>query len=213
MPIRYTKRKLKKVARTILQLNDTPESIALGVALGLFVGLTPTMGIQILEATIITTLFRANRIAGIMMVFITNPFTFVPIYWLDYRIGVALLGMNPMGLRKFEELMHFEQAGFFRNFFQFIVKLFGLGWDIVGPMFLGGAVLGLIVGAISYPLTLRFVRRERELKRRIHELRMKRKAERARRKRARARGNDSEKSGRQEAKETTRNPKCPEESP
>ena len=31
MPIGYTKRKLKKVVGTILQLNDTPESIALGM--------------------------------------------------------------------------------------------------------------------------------------------------------------------------------------
>ena len=35
-----------RLAQRVLTLDDTPHSIALGTAIGMFVGLTPTVGIQ-----------------------------------------------------------------------------------------------------------------------------------------------------------------------
>ena len=66
----------------ILQLQGSAHSIALGTAIGLFVAMTPTVGLQMIIILIISLLIPANRLAGFIMVYISNPLTMVPIYWL-----------------------------------------------------------------------------------------------------------------------------------
>ena len=81
----------RKIITTVLHINDTPEAVALGVGLGIFIAMTPTVGLQMTLVLVIHTLFRANRLAGLVMVYISNPFTLVPIYWLDYMVGSVVL--------------------------------------------------------------------------------------------------------------------------
>src|SRR3990172_6945415 len=70
--------------RHILLADDTPHSIALGTAIGTFIGLTPTGGVQMLLVMLVAflcrPLFRFNQIAALLMVYISNPLTAVPIY-------------------------------------------------------------------------------------------------------------------------------------
>jgi len=146
--------------RRILQLDDTPESIARGVGLGIFIAMTPTVGIQMIIVTIVNTLARANRLAGILMVYISNPVTLVPIYWADYRIGCAITGTTPIGFQQFKGLFELQSSGFFSKFLEFVTKAGALGWDMVGPLFLGGAVLGVVCGVPAYFVTLNLVRKE-----------------------------------------------------
>ena len=48
----------ERMVRPILQLNDSPHSISLGITLGLFIGLTPTVGLQMVIVVILGTLIR-----------------------------------------------------------------------------------------------------------------------------------------------------------
>ena len=64
----------------VLHANDTPHRIALGIAIGVFIGLTPTVGLQMIIALALATALRANKVVCIPMVWITNPVTLVPIY-------------------------------------------------------------------------------------------------------------------------------------
>ena len=73
-----------KYVQRILHINDTPEAIALGAAVGMFIGMTPTVGIQMVLMVIVGTVIRANRLAGVAMVYVSNPFTVLPIYWLAW---------------------------------------------------------------------------------------------------------------------------------
>lgn len=65
--------------------------ISLGVAIGLFFGLLIPIG-QILFAAATAIVLRANVPAAVVSTFVTNPFTFAPIYVLAYKLGAALLG-------------------------------------------------------------------------------------------------------------------------
>ncbi len=76
----------------VLHTNDTPHQIAVGVAVGIFVGLTPTVGFQMVIAVAIAAALRANKAICIPMVWITNPITLVPIYAACFQIGVAIMG-------------------------------------------------------------------------------------------------------------------------
>ena len=76
----------------MLHADDTPHRIALGIAIGVFVGLTPTVGFQMLIAGAIAVALRANKLVCIPMVWITNPVTLVPIYAACFSLGNALIG-------------------------------------------------------------------------------------------------------------------------
>jgi uncharacterized protein len=65
--------------------------VALGIAIGLVTGLVPGP-FQILLAVVFAITFRANIPAAAFATFYTNPFTFVPLYLLAYKIGALITG-------------------------------------------------------------------------------------------------------------------------
>ena len=87
--IRQTKLMLVRFVR----LRGLPEEIAKGVALGIFIGMTPTFGFQMAIALLFAYLLRENRLAAILGVWVTNPVTAPVIYAVEYEMGRLLLGM------------------------------------------------------------------------------------------------------------------------
>lgn len=79
------------VIHNILHLDDTPHRIAWGVFIGTIVAFTPTLGLQILIYIPIAALLRANKVSGIPILFISNPFTAAPLYYMTWKIGAAVL--------------------------------------------------------------------------------------------------------------------------
>ncbi len=65
--------------------------VALGVSIGLVTGLIPGP-VQILLAVVIAIPLRANVLAAAAATFYTNPFTFIPLYILAYKIGSIFTG-------------------------------------------------------------------------------------------------------------------------
>lgn len=66
-------------------------SVARAVAIGLFFGLLLPLA-QLLFAVSFAIWLRGHVAVAAAATFITNPFTFAPLYWLAHRIGSALLG-------------------------------------------------------------------------------------------------------------------------
>ncbi len=63
-----------------------------GLWLGLFIGLLPIPG-QTVLAVLGALLLRVNLPVAAITIWISNPITFVPIFYLAYKIGATLLGM------------------------------------------------------------------------------------------------------------------------
>ena len=167
-------RRLRLQIRRLLQLDDTPESIARGVALGIFIAMTPTVGVQMILVAIVHTLCRANRIAGFVMVYISNPVTMIPIYWLDYAIGWLVLqpisGIEWLGYQHFAELFDLSQAqGLGSAATEFASRAVDLGVGIAGPLCLGGLILGTVCAVPTYPITLRLIRQQRQWRQSIRQ--------------------------------------------
>lgn len=78
--------------KAILQINDTPHHIAMSFAFGVFWGMSPLLGIHTLCAFFTAWLLRLNRFVAVVGVFITNPWTFVPIYSFSLLVGAKLTG-------------------------------------------------------------------------------------------------------------------------
>lgn len=173
----------RKFFQRLLGINDTAESIALGTATGLFIGMTPTVGIQIILILIINSLVKANRLAGVIMVNISNPFTLVPLYWLDYQVGAWLLGVERVSSESFEQVFRqFREQAARSDWWKAFENLAVANVEIYVPMMVGGVLLGLALALPSYPFTMRFVRahhRRRSHKQALLRLREIRRSERA----------------------------------
>ncbi|NNL86760.1 MAG: DUF2062 domain-containing protein [Myxococcales bacterium] len=164
----------------LIGLRGSPEAIARGVAVGMVVAFTPTIGIQTVLALGLATLLGANRPVSIVPTWLTNPLTIPPVYGFTYMLG-NLVWPGPdlervsgairdaaRELDGLDFLAFREQLGVF----------FDLGLDVFVALWIGGLLLGSLAAAISYPLTLRAVvhlreRRERG-KRRRHRTRRRR---------------------------------------
>jgi uncharacterized protein (DUF2062 family) len=133
------------IIHSLLHADDPPQRLALGVAIAMFVTFTPTIGFQMVLAICLAWIFRANKAVGIPIVWISNPATAAPIYYLCYRIGLAILRQPGVGGEWWSELAH-PPSGWWAH-----VTFF---WDrfmeIAAPLWTGSLVLAFAIGYVSY---------------------------------------------------------------
>ena len=77
----------------LVRLQAHPDAVGRGMALGLFVGMTPTFGVQMFIALGLALLLRQNKIAALVGVWFTNPVTAPIIYGMEYEVGRLLMGL------------------------------------------------------------------------------------------------------------------------
>jgi uncharacterized protein (DUF2062 family) len=104
---------------------------------GILIGMSPLFGIHTVLGLLVAWLFGLNKFVTIVGVFITNPWTIVPIYTFGTWIGAQILGVhdfipdidwNHLSLR--------ELARSFR--------------PLLMPFLVGSSLLGVISSALSY---------------------------------------------------------------
>ncbi len=139
----------RKLLRAILMLDDSAHSIALGTAIGMFIGMTPTVGVQMILVAIFGFLmrpfFRFNQIAAMVTVYISNPLTMVPIYWFNYKVGNIFVPGN-VSRDAFSAI--FQYNGF-SEWWDAIVELFV---NIGEPLILGSLIVATACSLPTYPL-------------------------------------------------------------
>ncbi|HKJ89274.1 MAG TPA: DUF2062 domain-containing protein [Gammaproteobacteria bacterium] len=67
-------------------------TLARGVGVGLFIGLTPTVGFQIPLLAALCVTLRASFPAAFLVSWISNPLTAAPLYYVFNRVGEAVFG-------------------------------------------------------------------------------------------------------------------------
>ncbi|WP_051434664.1 DUF2062 domain-containing protein [Desulfonatronum lacustre] len=88
-----------RVARLLNQsgaLRTDPEALARGVAVGLFIGLTPTFGVQTALIVAGCILLRGNVCTALAASWVCNPLTIVPLYWSFHALGEACFQTLPV---------------------------------------------------------------------------------------------------------------------
>jgi len=151
--------------RPIFTINNTPHAIALGVWLGVFIGFTPTVGLQLILVAIIGTMIKANRIIALILCWISNPITFIPLYYGYYWFGAKLVNVPPSEVWTFGNFAdkidlfkeNIDRIGYLDSF-----EL--LGDEIFTPMIWGSLVIALCLSVPLYPITLTMIRRRRNNK-------------------------------------------------
>ena len=89
---------LKELIKKLVRLDDSPERIARGLAIGVFWGILPTFGFAILFSLPTAVFLRANKLSAVLGTFVANPFTTPFIYAFEYKIGQLMLRITPLPL-------------------------------------------------------------------------------------------------------------------
>jgi uncharacterized protein (DUF2062 family) len=124
------------------------EGIARGAAIGIFFGLLLPIG-QIPVAAAIAIFMRANLPMAAVGTFITNPFTFAPIYFFAYQLGLLLTGAEhaPNVTPEFAITAPEHIAWFSSEWFaMWYDRIVAMG----KPLFVGLLVLSIVCSALSY---------------------------------------------------------------
>ncbi len=158
-PIRKIKKILKYVYYRSVRVHGRPRKVAMGMAIGLGVGMTPTMGFQMVISVPLAALFGQNKFAAALGCWISNPITAVPLYSATYILGALLLG-RPL----------VPHGGFVETF----TSVQGIFSDIMLPCWVGGLVLIVPVALFGYWLTYQGivayrVRKNIRCKQRLHD--------------------------------------------
>jgi uncharacterized protein len=88
----------------------TRHSCAGGVATGLFVAFLPVPGHMVIAA-LVAIWFRVNLPLSVALVWVTNPVTIPPVFFVAYEFGRILLG-RPHHAVKFEFTLHWFTTTF-----------------------------------------------------------------------------------------------------
>jgi len=145
------KRAIRLFYLRILRLKGQPGEVAGGMAIGVFIGMTPTVPLHTFLAVLIAFLLGKSKLAAALGVWISNPFLLPFVYLLDYEVGRIITGTNPPSFMVSDFSIH---------------NLIELGWDIFYPLFVGGLVMGLVMAIPSYFVTKRIIILYRERRRR-----------------------------------------------
>ena len=77
----------KKILSLFRSQNGSPFFNAKGLAIGVFSGCFPFFGFQTLLGVFFAKLAKGNIVLAAIGTWISNPFTYIPLYYFNYKVG------------------------------------------------------------------------------------------------------------------------------
>ena len=124
----------KKILSLFLKQDGSPFFNAKGIAVGVFCGCFPFFGFQTLFGLFFARVTKGNLLLAAIGTWISNPFTYIPLYFFNYKVGSYLLKTYPDII--------FDK--------EFTIKeLWEQGSVFSIRLILGSALVGLLLASIS----------------------------------------------------------------
>jgi len=135
---------LKLIYIKLFRIHDTPQRIALGVGIGVFLGIMPGTGP--IAAVFMAFVLRVNRAAALLGSLLTNTWLSILTFFLSIKIGASIMKVDWQDV-------HRNWVQFLKDFK--IVTLFKLATlKILLPVIIGYFVVAFCLGLIAYLVTL-----------------------------------------------------------
>ena len=128
---------IKRIRRFISWLwnhEGSPSQRALGFGVGILCGCFPFFGLQTLMGVFLAKVFKGNSILAALGTWISNPFTYVPLYYFNYRVGSLLLNKD----RNIVDVSHITT-----------IELWSQGWYLSSRLLMGSMCMGILTGMIG----------------------------------------------------------------
>ena len=107
---------------------------ALGLGVGIFSGCFPFFGLQTLMGVFLAKILNGNSILAAVGTWISNPFTYVPLYYFNYKVGSLLLNIDP----NIVDFSHITTS-----------ELWSQGWYLSSRLVIGSICVGLVTGIVG----------------------------------------------------------------
>ena len=139
---------LKLICYKLIKINDSPQRIALGFAIGVFTGILPSTGP--VAALILSLVFRVNRIAALTGSLLTNTWLSVATFVLAAKIGSFVTKTDWQNIyNAYRNLLaDFE----WRHLFDAAIL------KLIYPLIMGYVLIGLMAGASAYFFAVSFLK-------------------------------------------------------
>ena len=132
---------IREFVERVKKLEGDPHYIAMGMAIGVFVGITPTMPFHTVIAVALAFILRGSKAAAAIGVWFCNPIS-APFFYLgSYNTGMFIFGNSAPFDVKYES----------------VLELLKLGVDVTMAMVVGGIILGILPGFASYFITRKII--------------------------------------------------------
>jgi len=137
-----------------IRLKGHPSVLARGVAVGTFIGITPTIPFHTILSLILAFFLRGSKVAALIStIVVSNPITILPQYYLSWQIGNWL---TP-GKHSWEEVsLLFDTIKNGPNYSETLLAFGTIGIDSLMILLGGGIVLALPFTFIFYCLSYFF---------------------------------------------------------
>ncbi len=143
------KRTLRYHWLKFLRLQDDPRKLAWGMALGIFIGITPTVPFHFVSVLFLAPLLRISPVTAVLGIQICNPLTIPPLYLAAYKVGHFFLHQGaPL---RMPEIYTWS-------------NLLELLWQGGLALQIGGVIIAIPPALASYFLTMWIIKRYRRLK-------------------------------------------------
>ena len=132
---------VRRLYERFIRIRGNPREVALGFALGIFVGMSPTMGVQTPIAIFFAAIFKWSKLSAAIGVWISNPLTAPVLYGVTYITGARLMRLEPVFSMPLSPTWSTLKA--------MLLK----APQALGAMAVGGVIIGLPLAIISYYLS------------------------------------------------------------
>ncbi len=139
---------VQKYLRRFVSLDDTPERIAFGFAVGVFISFSPLLGFHTVLGILIAIAFGLNRAAVFTGLWVNNPWTLLPVYSAATYVGRKIIGLPAISFSN----LHFS-ALWHRDFWVQLAS------PVLKSLLLGSSIFAVIAGGLAYVIVLVWVRR------------------------------------------------------
>lgn len=159
------RRTIRYYTLKLIRLRGNPRSLAMGVAVGLLIGISPTIPLHTVAIIGITLLMRVSTVSALLAATVVcNPLTMVPQYYLCWLAGDFILP-DRLSWDRIKEVLQLITN---ESFMDSMRTLSSLSFDAIFVMMTGGFVIGIPAAIAGYYFSLRFFIRIQEKRRAKH---------------------------------------------
>jgi len=130
----------KAIYVKLFRINDTPQKIAIGLGLGVFLGTLPGTGP--VAALLLAVILKVNKASALLGSLATNTWISIPTFILAGKMGAAATGVSYESMRSDWAL--FTKSFNWSNFFNLSA------YKIILPILIGYFIVSLLFGLIAY---------------------------------------------------------------
>ena len=140
-------KKAKNYYYILIKGRESPERIAKGFAVGVFIAFSPFLGFHTILCIFFSLLLNASKTASILGSLVCNPLTIPIIYFSEYEIGKLIM-----------KFLRFDVQNVSLSDFKAVTlkAIIEFGESVAYPVFIGSIIFGVVFSIIAYILSKRY---------------------------------------------------------